>query len=725
MLVRAYRLTDKLGIVLLKSSAALTDHTLTGVSIITKAGRGSLSSIFGTLFLLILGIGRLIFAVLRRFALIILGIVGFFGSLFRRFILLFAGVAQRSSSRVVHSAGSSAADIMARRAARAEMEVGLAEDPLRVQNRTLSLFIVGLLGVMVVIALWATSPARNPSDVPVNDGGGIGFLASGSTPVATTPPLMSTPVPTATTLPSVLEARGSVAYVVRENGQDDIWGVNIGSHTPIRLVASPADDRDPAWSPDGTKLAYASHKDGNWEIYIYNLLTNTTTRMTYNLSYQGAPQWSPDNGHWLVYENYQDDNLDIYVVPVDGSQLPQRITDNPAPDFSPSWSPDGRRIAFVSWRDGNQDIYIFSLDNPVDAASINLTNTPTRQEDHPVWSPDGKYIAYSAVDAGIEKVFVKSADDPQAEAQVIERGREPTWAPNGGASLLFAVDSLEGTQLVAAPSPLATGGVSTLAIGTSQYASSPSWTNVPLPPALVNAGGLPPGVAQPLYVEQVANPDENGLYGLGSLQNVQVARSKAYLSDKVNDSFNALRRATLDAAGWDFLGQLDDAFWGLDQLPQAGEERRNWYMTGRAFGISRNLIAGFPAQIELTREDLDVNVYWRVFVRVAEEAQNGELGEPLRRMPWDMLSRNGDVQAYDQGGRLKAQVPAGYYVDFTQLALDYGWQRVPASSDWRANVNTINYWLFEKTGGLDWYTAMRELYTDAQMGGFAPTPTPG
>src|SRR4029078_512655 len=109
-------------------------------------------------------------------------------------------------------------------------------------------------------------------------------------------------------------------------------------------------------------------------------LTNATSRMTVDLSFQGAPKWSPD-GQWLVYESYQGDNLDIYVVLVTSSQPAQRITENAAPDFSPSWSPDGRRIAFVSWRDGNQDIYIFSLDNPADSASVNLTNTPTRQED--------------------------------------------------------------------------------------------------------------------------------------------------------------------------------------------------------------------------------------------------------------------------------------------------------------------------------------------------------
>jgi len=94
-------------------------------------------------------------------------------------------------------------------------------------------------------------------------------------------------------------------------------------------------------------------------------------------------------------------------------------------------------------------------------------------------------------------------------------------------------------------------------------------------------------------------------------------------------------------------------------------------------------------------------------------------------MPWDMLSRNsGDVQAYDNGGRLKSEIPSGYYIDFTLLASDYGWQRVPAGSDWRANVNGINYWLFVKSDGLSWYDAMLQLYSNSELGAFAATAVP-
>lgn len=714
MLVRTYRLTDKLGMVVLKSCEVFVRLILDNFRQVTGVGQRGTSGIVGIIRTVMGGIAGLVWRILRF---VLWGL--------RSVTLFILGLAGFTTRQAVGNMGAGASGVMARRAARAEIQATVAEDPLRAQNRVLSLLFLTVLASLIGVVLWATGPARQATVAPGVDAnsGVVSLLTDGATANPTVNPVIgSTFVPTATALPISLAARGSIAYVARDNGQDDLFAVGIGSRAAIRLTNSPADERDPAWSPDGQRLAYASRQDGNWEIYIDDLdLASPPTRMTYDQSFQGGPQWSPD-GLFIVYESYQGDNLDIHIVAVDGSQTAQPVTSSTAPDFSPAWSPDGRRIAFVSWRDGKQDLYIFSLDNPTDEASVNISNTATRQEDHPAWSPDGKYLAYSALDEGIEKVFVKAADNPLAEAQVLARGRAPTWSPDG-ASLIYAVDAQEGTHFVA--SPFIESGVTTLVVGAVGRASDPVWTGRPLPTSLVNSGGLSSGAPQGLYVEQVSSPDQNGLFGLGTLVNIEVSRSKPYLSDKVNDSFNALRRQSLEITGWDFLGKLDDAFWDLNRLPDAGEESRNWYRTGRAFGITRNLIAGFPSQIEVVREDIGVNTYWRVYVRVSEDAVSGELGEPLRQMPWDMLSRNsGDVQAYDEGGRLKDQVPSGYYIDFTELAEDYGWSRAAAGSDWRANVNSINYWLFEKDEALSWYDAMRELYADSQLGGFAATATP-
>jgi hypothetical protein len=202
----------------------------------------------------------------------------------------------------------------------------------------------------------------------------------------------------------------------------------------------------------------------------------------------------------------------------------------------------------------------------------------------------------------------------------------------------------------------------------------------------------------------------------------------------VNDSFEALRLRVLERAGYDFLGTLEDAFWGMDRPPDLGEPSENWHYTGRAFAIDRNLIyAGQPAAIEVVREDIEVNTYWRIYLRVVEEAQNGTLGEPLRQMPWDITARSsGDVIDYERGGRLKSEVPSGYYVDLTQIAEDYGWLRVPAARTWQRNFGAIQFWEFTKTDNMSWNEAMLELYPASDVENFqseatlipAPPPLP-
>ncbi|NJN28973.1 MAG: hypothetical protein HC819_24960 [Cyclobacteriaceae bacterium] len=141
-------------------------------------------------------------------------------------------------------------------------------------------------------------------------------------------------------------------YTQRELGQTDIWAVPVGGREPIRLISSPEDDRDPVWSPNGTRIAYASREqDSNWDLYVYDLPTNSTTRLTYNLAFEAGPTWSPD-GVFLAYEGYQrGTHLDIFIVRADASEPAQRLPDSSdSADFSPAWSPSGRLIAFVSWR---------------------------------------------------------------------------------------------------------------------------------------------------------------------------------------------------------------------------------------------------------------------------------------------------------------------------------------------------------------------------------------
>ena len=101
-----------------------------------------------------------------------------------------------------------------------------------------------------------------------------------------------------------------------------------------------------------------------------------------------TPAWSPD-GRKLAFVSRRDGNSEIYVMNADGSEQ-ENLSRQPASDSHPSWSRDGRKLAFVSRRDGNAEIYVMNADG---SGLRNVTRTP-RDDLGPAWSPDGRAIAF-------------------------------------------------------------------------------------------------------------------------------------------------------------------------------------------------------------------------------------------------------------------------------------------------------------------------------------------
>jgi Tol biopolymer transport system component len=131
----------------------------------------------------------------------------------------------------------------------------------------------------------------------------------------------------------------------------------------------------------------------------------------------------------IAFVSYRDGNAEIYVINPDGAGQ-ENLTDNPAADTDPSWSPDGRRIAFTSDRDGNAEIYVMNADG---TDPQRLTSNSV-EDGEPCWSPDGRRIAFYSHRRGAQSVDICIMNVDGSGLEWIENPRwdkHPSWSPDG------------------------------------------------------------------------------------------------------------------------------------------------------------------------------------------------------------------------------------------------------------------------------------------------------
>ncbi len=524
--------------------------------------------------------------------------------------------------------------------------------------------------------------------------------------------------------PTHAQNRGErIAFAAYRNGQWDIFSMAPDGSAPRQLTNTTFEDNDPAYSPDGAKITFASRRHNNWDIYVLNLLTGQETRLTTSPHYDGAPTWRPD-GKAIAYESYHAGNLDIWQVPVAGEKPAVNLTpDSEAGDFGPAYSPDGAQIAFSSWRGDNKNLYLLDVNS---RAVTQLTNSPAAEE-WPAWHPNGDTIAFVTNDLGDREIFTLNASNPPAKGgnathlTWLGRTDGPAWSPTGE-TITAIFHRWDGEQIIIT-TPGAKHQLPQELNGVTSMQGRLSWH-----PEAVDFGRIISSVAgnghTTVYQEQLSPNDdpEAETYNLIRLNDVETGTP--WLADTVDDSFKAWRQRLQGELGYDFFSRLSDAARDVGSYSETSQYA-SWHKSGRAIDTLFDYHIDGQLMHEIVREDFSGETYWRIYLRCTD--QSGRCGRPLVANAWNYSYRARTELAPEQGG-IERPNQAGYYVDMTALAREYGWEPISSYDDedysWTWHFLAFEYWHYQKrlengnspgAGAGNWYQAMQDVYPQSTL----------
>jgi Tol biopolymer transport system component len=239
----------------------------------------------------------------------------------------------------------------------------------------------------------------------------------------------------------------------RDGGDTDVWTMSPDGSNPVNLTAnSTASDQRPSWRADGQKIVFMSDRETpsnptppgfpgpDFEIFVMNADGSNPTQITVNDRDDEVPAWSP-NGKKIVFQRDFDPvrgqaDYDILTMKADGTRE-RNLTNSPGvQDGDADWSPNGRRIAFVSERDGDGEIYTMKPDG---SSVRQLTFNDGPFDGGPNWSPDGRKIAFDSDRDAVEEtpfqveIYTMGADGGDQIRLTFDDLSDflPAWSPDG------------------------------------------------------------------------------------------------------------------------------------------------------------------------------------------------------------------------------------------------------------------------------------------------------
>jgi WD40 repeat protein len=200
--------------------------------------------------------------------------------------------------------------------------------------------------------------------------------------------------------------------------------------TPVVIISptsTPITEED-LKPPVNGAIIYSSDLDGDFEIWVINADGSDQQKLTDNDATDWSPSWSPD-GEQIAFVSNRDGNDEIYVMDADGSNVRRLTQTTDASESFPAWSPDGTVISFDSDRDGNWEIYTMTRDG---SDPLRLTNNPA-DDWITSWSPDGNQIAFESKRDGNYEIYVMGSDGSDQQRLTDNQTHDGflAWSPDG------------------------------------------------------------------------------------------------------------------------------------------------------------------------------------------------------------------------------------------------------------------------------------------------------
>lgn len=187
-----------------------------------------------------------------------------------------------------------------------------------------------------------------------------------------------------------------------------IWVMPAGGGAATAVTDPVGDARQPAWSPDGSRIAFQAYWDGNYHIWSVGADGTGLRQHTRGRFDHREPHWSPE-GDRLAFSSDRGGSYDVWVMGLDGGD-PERLTDWPGNEYGPAFSPDGGEVAFAA--DGDRAGIWLSGSGGPGAVAGDAEPGPRRvaegdggELNAPAWSADGETLSFNSVGEGRSRLY--------------------------------------------------------------------------------------------------------------------------------------------------------------------------------------------------------------------------------------------------------------------------------------------------------------------------------